>query len=131
MMRYKVKGRKGKNGQRGTAAVEMAIVLVLLLMVTLGALQYGWLFVNLQKITNAARQGARVACVSGAVPAEGEAIIDTLVGSIPSVSRAVTENAGVVTAVVTVNTDAIGLFDWDRLPVPDQLRAEVKMAKEQ
>ena len=33
-------------------------MLPLLLLVMLGAIEYGWLFFNVQQITNAARQGA-------------------------------------------------------------------------
>ena len=50
-----------KKNRRGAAAVEMAIVLPLLLMLTLGAIRYGWLFLKAQQITNAARYGARIA----------------------------------------------------------------------
>ena len=46
---------------RGLATVEMALVLPLLLLVTLGAIRYGHLFLIAQQITNAARNGARVA----------------------------------------------------------------------
>ena len=41
--------------------VEAAIVFPILLMLTLGAIEYGWLFLNAQQVTNAARQGARIA----------------------------------------------------------------------
>ena len=55
-----VRKRKGKRS-RGAAAVEAALVLPMLLLVTFGALKYGWLFLRAQQITNAARYGARVA----------------------------------------------------------------------
>lgn len=50
----------------GLAAVEMALVLPLLLLVSLGAIRYGHLFLIAQGITNAARNGARVAIRAGA-----------------------------------------------------------------
>ena len=53
--------RRRKIWRRGTTAVETAIVFPLLLLVTLGALRYGWLFLKAQQITNAARYGARIA----------------------------------------------------------------------
>jgi hypothetical protein len=46
---------------RGIAVVEMALVLPILLLLTLGAIRYGWLFLKAQQITNATRYGARVA----------------------------------------------------------------------
>ena len=39
----------------------MALVLPILLLLSLGALRYGWLFLKAQEITNATRYGARVA----------------------------------------------------------------------
>lgn len=50
-----------ENRSRGAAAVEAAIVLPVILMVTFGAIKYGWLFLKAQQITNAARNGARIA----------------------------------------------------------------------
>ena len=46
---------------RGLATVETAIVLPLLLLITFGLLEYGWLFLKMHEITNAARHGARLA----------------------------------------------------------------------
>ena len=131
-MRYQAKGRDRRR--RGTALVEAAIVLTLLLMVTVGVLEYGWMFVNLQKITNAARQGARIAAVSGGTTADGMTTIDTLLATMPDVSSVVFSiNAAgeeIVTATVAVNTSAIGLVNWDLLPMPEQLQAVVTMARE-
>jgi Flp pilus assembly protein TadG len=54
--------RKRKESRsRGAAAVEAALVLPILLLVSFGAIKYGWLFLRAQQITNAARYGARVA----------------------------------------------------------------------
>jgi len=55
-----VRTRK-ENRCRGAAAVEVALVLPVLLLVTFGAIRYGWFFLKLQQITNAARCGARTA----------------------------------------------------------------------
>jgi Flp pilus assembly protein TadG len=59
----------------GTTIVEAAFVLPLLLLVVLGIIEYGWLFFNVQQITNAARQGARVAILPDVTPAQAEAVI--------------------------------------------------------
>ena len=55
----------GRVGRRGTTIVEAAFVLPLLLLVVLGAIEYGWLFYNIQQVTNAARQAARIAILPG------------------------------------------------------------------
>jgi len=47
--------------QRGQALVETALVIVLLVLVTLGIVQFGLAFMQLNMITNAARDGARLA----------------------------------------------------------------------
>jgi Flp pilus assembly protein TadG len=52
--------RRG-HGQEGAAAVEFAIVLPLLMLLTLGALDMGHMFYIDHLITNASREGARYA----------------------------------------------------------------------
>ena len=54
-------GRRKKVRCRGLAAVEAAIVFPLLILLTLGVIEYGWMFLKAQQITNAARHAARVA----------------------------------------------------------------------
>jgi len=48
---------------RGAAVVEFAIVLVLLLAIVFGIIEFGFLMFNKQVITNAAREGARYGIV--------------------------------------------------------------------
>jgi len=67
-----------KKNHRGAAAVEMAIVLPLLLMLTLGAIRYGWLFLKAQQITNAARYATRIAIRADATVDEVTGAIDAL-----------------------------------------------------
>ncbi len=50
--------------------VEVAVVLPLLLVLILGLLEYGWLLLKAQQITNAARQGARTGARADATAAE-------------------------------------------------------------
>lgn len=49
--------------ERGAAAVEMAIVLPLLLLVIAGIVDFGRFFMTEIQLTNAAREGARVAVI--------------------------------------------------------------------
>jgi len=46
---------------RAAAIVEFAVVLPLLLMILMGIIEYGYVFMNQQILTNAAREGCRVA----------------------------------------------------------------------
>ncbi len=47
--------------RRGTAAVEAALMMPLVVLMTFALIKYGWLFVKVQQVNNAARHGARVA----------------------------------------------------------------------
>jgi len=50
---------------RGTTVVELAFMLPFFLLLTLGALHYGWLFYHLHRVTNATRHAARVGTLLG------------------------------------------------------------------
>jgi len=109
-------------------------VLPVLLLLTLGAIEYGWLFLNVQWITNAARQGARIAAPAGATAQNGIDAIDALLTGLPVASRSVEVVAGnptVVVATVTMNSKDVVVVNAPALfPVPTTLRARVTMAKE-
>ncbi len=53
------------NRRRGVVAVEAAIIFPILLLLTLGGIHFGWLFLKAQQLTNAARTGARIAILPG------------------------------------------------------------------
>lgn len=75
---------KRRNKMRKAAAVvEMAVVLPILLTILFGIIEFGWTFMVYQSITNAAREGCRVAVLEGSTDEEINARIDeylTLVG---------------------------------------------------
>jgi len=56
--------RRGR-GDRGAALLEMALTLPLLLLVCVGILEFGRAYQTWQVITNAAREGARIAVLPG------------------------------------------------------------------
>jgi Flp pilus assembly protein TadG len=58
--------KKNIKGQKGTAAVEFAIILPLLVLMLFGTVEFGLLLFNQQVITNASREGARAGIVVGA-----------------------------------------------------------------
>ena len=51
--------------ERGAQLIEAALVLPLLLLVVLGILDFGMLFWQFEGVTNAAREGARIAILPG------------------------------------------------------------------
>jgi Flp pilus assembly protein TadG len=57
-------GRHRKR--RATAIVEFAVVLPLLLTLLMGIIEYGWIFMVRQTLTNAAREGCRIAVLNTA-----------------------------------------------------------------
>ena len=128
-----------KPRYRGTAVVEMALVLPLLLLLTMGAIEYGWLFLKAQQITNATRQGARLAIRPDSTNEEVlTAIENLLVGAgmdsyavnfePPDIALlAVGENLEVS---VTVASASVVMIDAGFLPVPENLGAAVTMTKE-
>jgi len=117
---------------------EAAIVFTLLLLVTLAAFQYGWLFYCAQRVTNAARQGARMESVLNAPPGKAAATMNGMVGDLllpgdPLPYMDPTAPEGYRTAIVSVSAKGnpkVQILNWDLLPVPLHLRAEVTMAKE-
>ncbi len=52
---------RSATGERGQAIVELALTLPLLLLVILGVFDFGLMFQRFEIVTNAAREGARVA----------------------------------------------------------------------
>lgn len=64
----------------GTTLVELAFVLPFFLMLTLGALHYGWLFYHLHRVTNVARHAARVGTLPGRSEQDVKDTITALLG---------------------------------------------------
>jgi Flp pilus assembly protein TadG len=56
--------------RRGAATVEMAIVAPVLMSMLFGIIEFGWVFSVKQSVTNAAREGCRVATMQGATDAQ-------------------------------------------------------------
>ena len=59
--------RKKRNaeGERGSELIEFALVFPLLLMVVLAIVDFGFMFQRYEVVTNAAREGARIAVLAG------------------------------------------------------------------
>jgi Flp pilus assembly protein TadG len=120
--------------RRGAMLAEAAIVFPILLMITLGAIKYGWLFLRAQEITNTARQAARLAILPDSTLSQVETAIDaymTRAGmSAYTVDPPLTSVAGpTVTVGIRVDPNTVDLIPG-YLPNPASLYASVTMAKE-
>ena len=89
--------RRLRTGERGTALLETALTLPLLLIVSVGIFEFGRAYQTWQVLTNAAREGARLAVlpnpVAGAVTARVRSYLTS--GQL--------SNAGSASIVVTPN----------------------------
>ena len=135
--------KASKSRFKGTALVETAIVFPLLLTLTLGVIQYSYLFLKAQQITNAARSGVRAAVRYGAKDADVQnAVTNALAATgmtvgAPVITPSIDPGMGnEVTVRLTVSTNpdinpGVSLlrnsFFW---PTPASLSASVTMAKE-
>lgn len=124
---------------KGTAVVEAALVFPLLLLLTMGAIEYGWLFLKSQQITNATRQGARLAIRPDSTNNKVLAAIDSLMvgGGMDSYAVNFTPadisllTVGEILEVrITVASASVVMIDAGFLPVPATLGAVVTMTKE-
>lgn len=78
--------RTPKTGNRGTAMVEMAMVLPILVIMVFGVMEFGRIFVEWQIVQSSARSGARSASLYRAqcVPADVEAEVAATVNAVVS-----------------------------------------------
>lgn len=104
-------------GQEGTAAVEFAIILPILLVLTLGALDMGHMYYIDHLITNASREGARYAAKytgTAAAPTSGQvsSYVKTASGlnydafNLPSLTVSAVSVGTVPSKIVTVTVTA-------------------------
>ncbi len=57
--------RTGRRSERGSELIEFAIVFPLLLLIVAAIFDFGFLFQTYEVVTNAAREGARIAILPG------------------------------------------------------------------
>jgi Flp pilus assembly protein TadG len=62
---------------RAAAAVEMALVAPVLISLLFGVIEFGWVFSVKQSVTNAAREGCRVATMQGSTDTQIKSAINT------------------------------------------------------
>ena len=89
--------RRLRRSQSGQDVIEMALVTPLLLLLVMGIIDFGFMFMRFLVLTNAAVEGARVATLPGYLPAD-----------VTSRAQAYATNGG-VTGAVNVNVQNVSL----------------------
>ena len=128
-----------RERSRGIMLIEAALVFMVFILLTFGVIEYSWMFMQVQHVTNAARHGVRVGVRSGATNADVNSAVGTQLNtqgitvytttlSPPSVFTPVPGASLMVT--VTVPYANITLTGVSFIPVPTNLQAAVTMAKE-
>ena len=74
------------KNEKGQSLVEFAIVVIPLLLLVLGIVEFGWLFNGQIVLTSSAREGARVAAVGGTETEIKLAVTEHVSGSAVSVA---------------------------------------------
>lgn len=82
----------------GTAVVEFAMVFGLILMIALGAFEYGMLFRDWLSVTVSAREGARVGASAGTFAEADCIILDASAGALQSLSSGEVEYIAIYNA---------------------------------
>jgi len=129
-----------QHERRGTMLVEAAIVLPVLMLLTMGLMEYGWIYLKSEEIANAARHGARVGIRIDSTIGEVEAEVNDLMSRAGIAGYTVTSSADpsaletgqILTVTVTAPYEggSLALLDVPFVPVPTQLSYSVSMAKE-
>lgn len=124
-----------RRDRRGSAAVEMALLLPLMTMLVCGTLQYGVLMFTYNAMLNAARNGARALAVGSAN--EAAVIVSTKANLPPWVSAgdwiitpqdtSTTLTNQVITSI-SVSSEKATIMPI--IPMPDTLDVKVVMLKE-
>ena len=121
---------------RGAAMVEMAIVLPLLLIITLGIIEYGWMFYKISQVNMAARAGVRVAVRPDATDANVAVAVAAMMKDCGMKDYALTHSdihvavATPVTVSVSVDFSKLSLTGTSLIPVPSKIAGKGTMSKE-
>ena len=123
----------------GLMLIEAALVFPIILLIVFAIIEYGWLFMKFQHVTNAARAGARVGVRADSTDAEVAAEVGTILSAEGIGGYTLTSDPGSVstpstgeslTVTVSVPYADIALLNLPMIPVPGNLRSSVTMAKE-
>lgn len=79
-------GKSGPAPERGSAALEAAMVVGLLLLIVLGAFEWGMALRDWMTVSGASREGARAAASAGSQPFADCRILEGTAGSLQNIS---------------------------------------------
>ena len=120
--------RPAANGERGAAAVELALVLFPLLLILLGIVEFGRVYSTQLRLQHAAREVAREAALrydDSGVTNLGDLLNDTLDDLVGDLG--VLEQADITECSTAAPVDRAEVYLEDRvvlvLPVPDTIRS--------
>jgi Flp pilus assembly protein TadG len=129
------------NRRRGSLTVEAALLLPLLFMLTFGLIEYGWMFLKQQQITNTARQSARLGAMVDGTNAAVSNQISTMMntyglgssgysatiapGNVQTAAR-----GSQISVTISIPYSNIDVTGFTLLPMPTTISAKVSMQKE-
>jgi len=130
--------RRGRPRRRGGALVELAIVMPILCLLTLGLMEYGWVFLKVSQVNQAARHGVRTAVRPGATTDDVKNAVAAMMlqAGIKASDYTLTyTNIGVavgqpVTVHISVTYNKITLTGTGLVPLPDKIQGVGTMSKE-
>jgi Flp pilus assembly protein TadG len=99
---------RGCRNERGAAAVELALVMPILILLLFGIIEFARVWNVRQTMTDAAREGARVAVVNVGLVKPATALQDSVIKIVTNAASA----AGMDLAMLTVSHTGIGSGDF-------------------
>ncbi len=101
--------------RRATALVEFALVAPMLFTILFGIVEYGYVYMVRQTMTNAAREGCRIAILQSNSEADVLGVVDTMmaptgVSTYDTVFTPATVDDPINTVVISTTYDAISLL---------------------
>ena len=133
-----------RKDERGLETVETAILLTLLMLLTFGVMEYGWMFFKIQQLNNVARVGARHAILPDATNMTTTLKVGSMMSSwgmggsgyAVVITGDTTNNVSalgtgdLVTVAVSVYYSSIELLGMPLFPTPPEIRGTATMSKE-
>jgi len=126
---------------RGSLTVEAALLLPLIFMLTFGLLEYGWMFLKQQQITNTARQCARLGAMVDGTNAQVTNQITSMMNNyglgssgytttISPGNVATAARGSQISVTISIPYSNIDVTGFTLLPMPSTISAKVSMQKE-
>ncbi|MHC4562282.1 MAG: TadE/TadG family type IV pilus assembly protein [Planctomycetota bacterium] len=133
--------RSARDNKRrlGVVTVEAALVFPLLLLLTMGMIEYSWMFLKAEEVTSVARRAVRLAIAADSTNSEVDALITEMMSARGLSGYQATVTPGdlsgsspgdVVTVEISFPYGNVALLNTPIVPTPSTLEASVSMARE-